>query len=253
MKNRQNCIIMIAIEDNNSKHQHKSYYDLTKQAWQKYCDKNNIDFVLITEKLPGVKHAKWNKHYVFDYLGDKYEKIGMVDFDTMPHWNCPNPFDLYTDEFCGVVDNSSLYWLDNSLTAYKSSFPELNIDINISEYINSGVLFFTRNHKYIFDQVKDFYLHNQNAIDNWSVPNTGRDQTVLNLILKKNTVTKKYLPHSWNTFAMIKKGYFFHNDKLNDPTPFFIKYGNIWHFTGFSIEQRTQLIQDIWNQTKQLY
>ena len=99
---------MIAIEDTNSKHQHKSYYELTKLAWQKYCDKNNIDFVLVTEKLPSVKHAKWNKHYVFDYLGDKYEKIGMVDFDTVQHWNCPNPFDLYTNEFCGVIDNSSL-------------------------------------------------------------------------------------------------------------------------------------------------
>ena len=43
---------MIAIEDANSKHQHKSYYELTKLAWQKYCDKNNIDFVLVTEKLP---------------------------------------------------------------------------------------------------------------------------------------------------------------------------------------------------------
>jgi hypothetical protein len=244
---------MVAIEDKNSKHNHKEYSDITSECWRKYCEKRNIDFIVITKLLPNVKHSKWNKHYVFDYLGDKYEKIGMVDFDTIPHWDCPNPFDLYTDEFCGVIDNSSLYWLSNSLTSYKSAFPELNIDIKISEYINSGVLFFTKNHRYIFDQVRDFYLKNQEAIDNWNVPNTGRDQTVLNLILKKNNVHKKYLPHSWNTFAMIKKGYFFYNDKLNDQTPFFVKYGNIWHFTGFSIEQRTQIIKDIWNQTKQLY
>lgn len=252
MKNK-NCIVMIAIEDELSKHSHKEYFEITKEAWKKYCNKNNIDFILISNKLTTVLHSKWNKHYVFDYIDDSYEKIGMVDFDTMPKWDMPNPFDLYTTEFCGVIDNGSLNWLYNSLTAYKSEFKELNVDIKISEYINSGVLFFTKDHKYVFEEMKNFYTKNKTKIDNWNIPNTGRDQTVLNLILKKLNVTKKYLPYSWNMTSMIKKGLFFYNDKLNDPVPFFIKYGNIWHFTGFSIEQRTQIIKQVWEQTKNSY
>lgn len=244
---------MIAIEDELSKHSHKEYFEITKQAWELYCKKNKIDFLVISNKIENVLHSKWNKHYVFDFVENTYEKIGMVDFDTMPKWDMPNPFNLYTTEFCGVIDNSSLFWLNNSLVSYKDAFPELDINLKISEYINSGVLFFTKDHKFIFDNVKNFYIKNKKKIDEWNVPNTGRDQTVLNLILKKLNVEKKYLPYSWNTVGMIKKGMFFYNDKLNDPTPFFIKYGNIWHFTGFSIEDRKNLIIQIWNQSKHLY
>lgn len=249
----KNCIVMIAIADKNSVHDHSQYFNITSECWKKYCEKRNIDFLIVKDFSSDVKHSKWNKHFVFDHISKNYEKIGMVDFDTMPNWNCPNPFDQYVDEFCGVIDNSSLYWINNSLTFYKQSFPEINIDINLSEYINSGVLFFTKDHNYIFESMKSFYFLNKEKIDNWNIPNTGRDQTVLNLILKKLNVKKKYLPYSWNTTSMIKKGMFFHNDKLNDLTPFFIKYGNIWHFTGFSIEERSSIINQIWTQFKHLY
>lgn len=249
----KNCIVMIAIDDQNSSYNHREYFQITSTCWDLYCKKNNIDFILIDKLKNNVKHSKWTKHFVFEYLDSKYEKILMVDFDTMPHWNCPNPFDQYENEFCGVVDNSSLFWLKNSLFSYKKEFSELNVDLKISEYINSGVVFFTKDHKYVFDEMIKFYTNNKEKIDNWSIPNTGRDQTVLNLILKKLNVKKKYLPYSWNTISMIKKGMFFYNDKLNDLTPFFVKYGNIWHFTGFSIEERTNIIKQIWNQSNHFY
>ena len=31
-----------------------------------------------------------------------------------------------------------------------------------------------------------------------------------------------------------------------DPTPFFIKYGNIWHFTGISLQDRIDLMKITW-------
>jgi hypothetical protein len=244
---------MIAIEDNFSKYNHKDYFEISIEAWKKYCTKNSIDFILIDKKLNSIPHSKWTKHFLFDYIEDKYEKIGMVDFDTIPKWDMPNPFELYNDEFCGVIDNCNLNWLNNSLNAYKSTFQELDVDIKISEYINSGVLFFTKNHKFVFEEMKHFYFNNKTVLDNWSVSNTGRDQTILNLVLKKLNIKKKYFPYSWNTVSMIKKGMFFYNDKLQDFTPFFIKYGNIWHFTGFSIEERTNIIRQLWSQTKHLY
>jgi hypothetical protein len=38
-----------------------------------------------------------------------------------------------------------------------------------------------------------------------------------------------------------------------DSTPFFIKYGNIWHFTGFSIEDRIHCMNNTWNMLKDNY
>ena len=32
----------------------------------------------------------------------------------------------------------------------------------------------------------------------------------------------------------------------DDKTPFFVKYSYIWHFTGFGIEQRTEMMRKTW-------
>ncbi len=46
--------------------------------------KHNIDFIFVDKLTDKIPHPKWNKHCVFNYVEDKYEKIGMVDFDTHP-------------------------------------------------------------------------------------------------------------------------------------------------------------------------
>ena len=56
---------MFAIDDGNTKYDHRSYYDITKQAWQKYCDKYKIDFIFIDKIKENILHPKWNKHCVF--------------------------------------------------------------------------------------------------------------------------------------------------------------------------------------------
>ena len=128
----KNCILMVAIEDELSKHSHKSYFEHTINSWQYYCDKHNIDFYVIRSKRPDVKYSVWHKEFVFDYVGDSYEKIGVVDFDTMIKWDAPNIFDLYDDEFCGVLDNVSIQWIDKSLKAFRSSFDELSNSTSLS-------------------------------------------------------------------------------------------------------------------------
>ena len=48
--------------------------------------------------------------------------------------------------------------------------------------------------------------------------------------------------------GMHKKQMFVHNWQLNeDNTPFFIKYGYIWHFTGFGIPDRINLMKQTWD------
>ena len=51
-----------------------------------------------------------------------------------------NIFDMYDDEFCGVVDDINLRWLMDSLSVYNKFFPNTNIDID--EYINTWCVIF---------------------------------------------------------------------------------------------------------------
>ncbi len=55
-------------------------------------------------------------------------------------------------------------------------------------------------------------------------------------------------------FAMHKKEMFSHNfQDGDDKTPFFIKYSWVWHFTGFPIEQRTEIMKNTWTNTGDKY
>ena len=46
---------------------------------------------------------------------------------------------------------------------------------------------------------------------------------------------------------------FQHNFQSEDKTPYFIKYGNIWHFTGFPIEQRENVMKQTWDLIRKNY
>jgi hypothetical protein len=153
---------------------------------------------------------------------------------------------MYDDEFCGVVDNDSYYFLYNSINTYGKFFPDM--ELNTDYYINAGVVFFTKEHKYFFDAMLKFYFDNKHELDNWSIPNTGREQTIFNFMLEKLKVKKKYLPLPWNMFGMYRKDMFFYNNVLDEhKTPYFLKYGYIWHFTGFPIEDRISLMGQVWD------
>ena len=59
---------------------------------------------------------------------------------------------------------------------------------------------------------------------------------------------RKFFDPSWNLLGMHKKQMFIHNWQLEeDKTPFFVKYGFIWHFTGFGIPDRINLMKQTWD------
>ena len=80
----------------------------------------------------------------------------------MIKWDAPNMFEMYDDEFCGVVDNDSYYFLNNSLNAYGKFFPDIEMDTD--NYINAGVVFFTKKHKHFFDAMLEFYFEHKDTL-----------------------------------------------------------------------------------------
>ena len=246
----KNLIYTTAIDHSTSTFRNFDYSQYCINSWKAWCDKKDIDFLVIDKHDSRYKFPVWNKDIIFEIVGDKYDKIIYVDSDTMVKWDAPNPFDLYEDEFCVTIDRSSLRWILNSIDAYQQFFPDLKLDID--GYFNSGVCFFTKDHKNIFDQLINFYQENKDKLD--LIKGVGKVQTVLNFMLKKNNVKIKYLPPTWNLFSIHKKDMFKHNWQLQeDMTPFFVKYSYVWHFTGFGIEDRINLMSQVWNQYKDNY
>ena len=76
--------------------------------------------------------------------------------------------------------------------------------------------------------------------------------------MKKNIVflvdINLSLPLPFKLTHMNRKELFGYNWQLNDDkTPFFIKYGYNWVFTGFAKDQRTKLMKQTWDLIKHNY
>ena len=214
-------------------------------SWKHWCKKRGIDFLVIDEHNPRYKFPVWNKDTIFDIVGDTYDKIGYVDSDSMIHWDAPNPFDLYTDEWCWSKDYSNLRWTYNSSNYYQKFYPDVKLDLY--NYYSSAIKFFTKEHKPIFDGLIKLYENNSTELDEIATWGGGKVQTICNYEVQKQGIKTKELDIRWNMFPMHKREMFGYNwQDGTDRTPFFVKYSYIWHFTGFGIEERTDMMRKTW-------
>ncbi len=245
-------IYTTAVNHNTSQYKNSDYSQYCIKSWESWCKKNDIDFMVITEHDARYKYPVWNKDLIFEKLDTEYDKIGYVDSDTMVHWDAPNPFDMYDDEFCWVKDIANFRWVTNSIETYNKFYPNQTLDIY--DYYNSGVSFFTKEHKFIYDNLQKLYKENSEELDVCATKGVGKVQTLLNFELQKQNVKIKELPPIWNMFSMHKREMFNHNwQDGEDKTPFFIKYSWIWHFTGFPIEDRTKIMKQTWEWVGERY
>lgn len=253
---KKHLVYIVSIDHSSSRYKFSNFSKYCIESWEYWCAKNNVDIIIQTQTHPDVIMPIWNKEFIFTQPGvDTYEKIAVVDSDTMIKWNAPNFFNLYEDEFCGVNDTANLRWVYNSLTTYKNFFKEFQeIELPLGEYINAGVLFFHKKHKSFFSELVTFYHKHKDILDNWNIPGVGKEQTIFNLMIKKFNINIKLLSPEWNLISMHKRGMLTHNWQLDEvQEPFFINYSYIWHFTGISIESKQSLIEQTWALVKHNY
>jgi len=246
----KNLIYIVNIDSATSKFQNSDYAQYSILTWEHYCKRHNIDLIVCTKSDPRFKFPIWNKELIYN-VGKDYDKLGIVDSDTMVRWDAPNIFDqVEPDKFYGVNDLCDINWLMESIEQRQRFFP--NIEIDLMKYLNAGVLFFGKRYLYVFKTLLNFYLENQDEIH--KINGGGKEQTLLNFVLKSENVDVSLLEPSWNLLSIHRKNMFQNNWQLKiDPTPYFIKYAYVWHFTGFPIEDRTRLMQQTWEATKQNY
>lgn len=247
----KNLIYIVAIDDPNAKVSVNDFFQYAKPTWQQYCQRHGIDLIIQTEhQFDSSFKPIWNKELIHQ-IGVGYDKIGIVDSDTMVKWDTPNIFNIIPNHaFCGVNDIADLNWLMNSIADRQKFFPDTTMDLDL--YINAGSIFFSKEYLYIFIMLLSLYRENKGEID--ALQGGGKEQTLLNFILQQEDIPLHLLTPEWNLLSIHRKNMFQNNWQLKlDPTPYFIKYAYIWHFTGFPIEQRVDIMKSVWESTKTFY
>ena len=83
---------------------HKSAFDYSTKSWKNWSSKNNCEVFILDDFVVDESYMKpnWQKWYVYDLLESSnidYDKICVVDADTIIHPDCPNFFDETGDDF----------------------------------------------------------------------------------------------------------------------------------------------------------
>ena len=242
-----------------------SWMDISKTAWKYWCDKNGYQLVIYDKcTLPDiVKYRvtiqRWfDIHDFLDEKGIEYSKVLMVDACSVPKWDCPDLFKLTGDNMCGSRDIDNMRWVYESIQGYKDVFNGFELDM--SKYMNSGWVIFNESHRELFKQFKEYYHANFDVFYKLQneIVKRGTCQTPLNYFIQMNNVKVDFLPKEYRVSHLNRKEMLTHNWQLDgseheDKTPFFIKYGYIWVFSGFDKRVRNSLMEQTWNLVKHNY
>jgi hypothetical protein len=230
-------------------------YEWSIQSWKNWADKNNCELFVLDQPIYDVSEMKpqWHKLLAFDLLDNQsidYDQILFVDSDTIVHPNCPNFFETSENKFCGVTAVGSMDWICRSLENY-SNYLFDGYTFPYWKYINSGFMIFNKSHREFFQSLKQLYYDNvEKFMELQDVKvRKGNDQTPINYWLQINDIDVNLdLPIAYNLTHMNRKEMFSYNWQLDeDKTPFFLKYGYLWRFTGMAKDQRTDLMSQLWN------
>jgi len=221
-------------------------YQLSVDSWKLWCDKNDCELFVLTERIypEDYMNANWHKLFVFQLLESNdidYDQVLIVDADTMVHLDAPNIFDITDRKFCVVHNYGSYDWVCRSIENYKKHlFPD--VDVPLFEYFNSGVIICNKEHKEFYEKIIKFYLDNRdNIVKLQETYQVGTDQPILNFFVQKENVDRKYLPYEWNMQDLNR------TELLNDDLVF-AKIGWIYHFNGIPDDLRNYMMDKTWRE-----
>ncbi len=238
------------------------WMDIARKTWEFWCKKHDVIFFPFEKPIEEdlVKfRINWQKAiFVFDILEDagiEYDQIYLVDGMNMIKWDTKNIFDMTDNKFTAWRDTDNLSWIYDSIVGYKSLFDGYEFDIQ--KYFSSGLILFNEKHREIFKSFKKLYYDNVDTFVELQdrIVRKGTEQTPLNYWLQMNDIQMNLeLPLIYKLTHIHRKDMFSYNWQLDeDKTPFFIKYGQIWGFSGLPKDQRTSIMTQTWDLVKENY
>tara|TARA_R110001592_G_scaffold166015_3_gene400835 strand:- start:988 stop:1773 length:786 start_codon:yes stop_codon:yes gene_type:complete len=236
------------------------WMDYSKKAWQYWCQKHGYKLIIYNETSIKdttkfrVTVQRWFD--IFDFLEKnniQFDQALMTDACSLPKWDCPDFFKLTNNKLTVRRELDNLGWVYDGVEGYKEIFNGYKLDIN--KYFNSGFVIFNKTHKQLFKKFKEKYLsQSEEFINLQKTINKGTCQTPLNYIVQTNNVEVNFISIPYNLSHLYRKDLLTYNTQLNeDTTPYFIKYGYVWVFSGFDKTQRNKLMNKVWELVKDKY
>tara|TARA_R100000479_G_scaffold70032_2_gene33639 strand:+ start:482 stop:1216 length:735 start_codon:yes stop_codon:yes gene_type:complete len=230
---------------------YKPEYEVSKQSWSLWCDKNNVEFVLLDESIDDDMFPNYQRYYLFDLLenSDKdFDRVLTIDADTIIHPNAPNIFEE-TDEnkLYFVHDTGSYDWMLRGMEWYsKELFDGLWFDY--LEYGNSGFQLLSKKHIDFYKKMQELWSENKDVIIDLSQKyGLGKEQALWNLMIRKHNIEYELLPYKWNMTNMMKK------EILTNGL--FISLGWVYHFNGLPVKEEgtlPYLMQNVWSKLNEI-
>lgn len=241
-----NTIVILNIDSPKSKIQPEFYSEPCIKSWEKYCEKYDVNLLVVNKLDKTLPHPKWQKTKIFEYAYAS-DRVLYVDADTIVSNKCPNVFDQVEPYKIGAVkDNWNLFWLNSTIKTYQPFFSDIELDID--NYINSGVMLFTRKyHQAPLQEIHDWVLETKGLEEARLTPNSGCDQTCLNFWFQKRGLPIEFLDHRYNQYGFSKFDLLESNWQRNDQVNHFLKTGFIYHLTGLPVQDRKELMKAIYH------
>lgn len=236
-----NVVFMVNLPEHKKPNRNAPYF-YSIQSWKHYCDKHTLELFVLDQRIydESYMNANWHKLFVFELLDAndiKYDKVLIVDSDTIIHPDAPNIFDLIDEDhgFYAVHNSGSYDWLFRSMENY-SKFIFGGQWFSFTKYFNSGVMVVDETWKEIFMNIITFYMNNKDVLVSMQETyHVGTDQPVLNFFINgQDYKPVRLLPYEWNMQDMVRR-------EILDLNLTFTKYGWVYHFnsipSNFKIDQ----------------
>lgn len=220
------------------------------ESWKYYCNKWDIQLIIANEEK-NYEFEPWGNGCFEPWYDERlveldYDKVILIDSDTMVRWDAPNIFEVGNDyEMCVVADAGGA----NTGQYHLNQWSELNPNIKTpaDKYFNTGFVFLTKE-KYL--QIKEqMPKYHEFWSSFYKVGPTGPnacEQTPVNIISYDLFPSEiHHLGYEWNNMVM---------SKYDDGS--FINDSYIWHFTGSRMGGHTNkkfIMNQIWDHIKNQY
>jgi len=229
------------------------YTEWAIKSWKRWCDKNNaMLFVFNRSEIDTDQMMPtWQRWYVYEILesvGIEYNRIALVDADTMVSPECPNIWDEADGRYAGVKDDLGLGWTCHSIKGYQKWFPDVKLDWE--RYVNNGMIVLPADKKLGKDfcnQILSFYENNKEDLI-WMEKNDyrGTDQTPVNYIAERFFGDdKKFLSKKFNMGHMHKTDILYNF--------MYLDVGYVWHYQGLPTADRNNIMKQGWEKIEEKY
>lgn len=207
-------------------------YQYAEKSWKRYANRIGAELFVLRDRIypEDYMNANWHKVMVFMLLqhsGIPYDKVLIVDSDTIAHPNAPDIFaGKGMGKFYAAHNDGSYDWMLRSMENYSYHMFD-GFRFPFTQYFNSGVMLVSVGLEKFFEEVHQFYQQNSDRIK-WmqETYGVGTDQPVLNFMVQSKIPDRfELLPYEWNMQELPRR------EVLNLYLTF-VHYGWVYHFNG---------------------